>query len=284
MVIFREQYHMNTQSIQRSELLIEPEALSKKLGADNLRIFDATLLVNQAEGGLSAKDTYLKGHIPGAAFLDHLALADKQNPYQLMVPAEEELATALGRLGIDRDSEVVVYTTTFIAWATRIWWLLQHAGFTNVRVLNGGLAGWHEAGGDLETEECVHPVATFEIALQPHWFVNKEDVLDALQDETISTVNTLPQQAYDHEHITGSSCQPFSLFLDNGTRILPDDVLKQRLGNISTTNRIFTYCGGGVAATVNAVVHKLVGNPNVSVYDGSMSEWTGEGMPTVKAT
>ncbi|MFT5100731.1 MAG: 3-mercaptopyruvate sulfurtransferase SseA [Planctomycetaceae bacterium] len=40
--------------------------------------------------------------------------------------------------------------------------------------------------------------------------------------------------------------------------------------------------GGGVAATVNAVVHKLVGNPNVVVYDGSMSEWAGEGLPLTK--
>ena len=273
---------MNTPPIKRSELLIEPEALKRKLGSDNLLIFDATVLMNQSEGELSAKETYLQGHIPGAAFLDHLALADKQNPYQLMLPAEHELAASLGSLGISRDSEVVVYTTTFIAWATRIWWLLQHAGFTKVRVLNGGLAGWQETGGDLETDECVYPTATFEIALQPDWFVNKDDVLGAMQDETISTVNTLPEQAYDHEHITGSSCQPFSLFLDNGTRLLPDDVLKERLGEFSRANRIFTYCGGGVAATVNAVVHKLVGNPNVSVYDGSMSEWTGEGLPIEK--
>ena len=275
---------MYTQPIQRSELLIEPEALKSKLGSDNLLIFDATVLMNQPEGELSAKETYLKGHIPGAAFLDHQVLADKQNPYQLMVPAEQELAVAIGSLGISRDSEVVVYTTTFIAWATRIWWLLRHAGFTNVRVLNGGLAGWQEVGGGLETNESVYPSATFEVALQPHWFVSKDDVLGAMQDETISTVNALPEQAYDNEHITGSSCQPFSLFLDNGTRLLPDDVLKERLGEVVTTNRIFTYCGGGVAATVNAVVHKLVGNPNVSVYDGSMSEWTGEGLPTVKAS
>ena len=45
--------------------------------------------------------------------------------------------------------------------------------------------------------------------------------------------------------------------------------------------KVITYCGGG-AATVNAVVHKLVGNPNVVVYDGSMSEWAGEGLPLTK--
>ena len=43
--------------------------------------------------------------------------------------------------------------------------------------------------------------------------------------------------------------------------------------------RVITYCGGGIAATVNAVAHLIAGNKNVSVYDGSMDEWAGEGLP-----
>ncbi|MFT7245854.1 MAG: thiosulfate/3-mercaptopyruvate sulfurtransferase [Candidatus Azotimanducaceae bacterium] len=273
---------MSMQPIERNELLIEPETLERKLATENLLIFDATVIVNPAEGKLSAKETYLSGHIPGAAFLDHQLLADKQSPYQLMVPDAAILASALGDLGINPESEVVVYATTNMAWATRIWWLLRYAGFNNVRVLNGSLADWQAVGGALETEEHQYPVATFDIDLQPGWFVGKDDVLSAMQDETISTVNALPAQAHDNAHITGSSCQPFSLFLNGGSRLLPDDELKERLGEVSKGGRVFTYCGGGIAATVNAVVHKLVGNPNVSVYDGSMSEWTGEGLPTEK--
>lgn len=273
---------MNMQPIERNELLIEPAALERKLGTENFLIFDATVIVNPAEGELSAKETYLSGHIPGAVFLDHQLLADKQSPYQLMVPSAALLASSLGDLGIHPKAEVVVYATTNMAWATRIWWLLRYAGFTNVRVLNGGLNEWQAVGGEVETEDHRYPVATFDIDLQPDWFVNKDDVLSAMQDETISTVNALPAQAHDHAHITGSSCQPFSLFLDGGSRLLPDVELKERLGEVSKDGRVFTYCGGGIAATVNAVVHKLVGNPNVSVYDGSMTEWTGEGLPIEK--
>jgi len=46
--------------------------------------------------------------------------------------------------------------------------------------------------------------------------------------------------------------------------------------------RIITYCGGGIAATVNAIAHLMVGNENVAVYDGSMNEWVGERLPTTK--
>lgn len=41
-----------------------------------------------------------------------------------------------------------------------------------------------------------------------------------------------------------------------------------------------TYCGGGIAATAHAIAHLMVGNENVAVYDGSLTEWMGEGLPT----
>ena len=37
---------------------------------------------------------------------------------------------------------------------------------------------------------------------------------------------------------------------------------------------IVTYCGGGIAATSDAFVLKaLLGRDDVTVYDGSLSEW-----------
>ena len=50
---------------------------------------------------------------------------------------------------------------------------------------------------------------------------------------------------------------------------------------VDDRNRIITYCGGGIAAAVNAAAHLITGHENVAVYDGSMFEWLGEGLPTV---
>ena len=41
----------------------------------------------------------------------------------------------------------------------------------------------------------------------------------------------------------------------------------------SEAERVITYCGGGIAATSDALVLTLLGHENVSVYDGSLSEW-----------
>ena len=42
---------------------------------------------------------------------------------------------------------------------------------------------------------------------------------------------------------------------------------------VRTADRIITYCGGGISATVDAFALKLIGYDNVAVYDGSMSDW-----------
>jgi len=43
---------------------------------------------------------------------------------------------------------------------------------------------------------------------------------------------------------------------------------------------VITYCGGGIAATLNGFALLLLGHPSVAVYDGSLNEWSrDEGLP-----
>jgi 3-mercaptopyruvate sulfurtransferase SseA len=37
--------------------------------------------------------------------------------------------------------------------------------------------------------------------------------------------------------------------------------------------RVITYCGGGIAASSDALILTLLGAPDVAVYDNSLSEW-----------
>lgn len=269
-------------AIQRQEVVIEASELQAIINNPNLRLFDATVLMNLAEGEPNAYEVYQAGHLPGAAFLDHSRISDPDAKYQLTIPTPEYLADALASLGISDDSEVVVYSSSMLLWATRIWWVLRYAGHTNVRVLNGGVEAWKAVGGDLAQDENVYGQGHFDISVQPDYFVNAEQMQSALQDDKVNAVHSLPQQVYDQAHIPSSVCQPFTDFVDNGTALLPDDILRERL--IPSEGKTITYCGGGVAATVNAIVCRLVGNPDVSVYDGSMSEWVGEGLPVDSAS
>ena len=44
--------------------------------------------------------------------------------------------------------------------------------------------------------------------------------------------------------------------------------------------RVINYCGGGIAATLDAFVLHQLGYENLTVYDDSMSQWaTDEALP-----
>lgn len=272
--------------MQRNELLIEADELAGMIDDPNLRLFDATVLM-QSDDGKTARDRYLAGHLPGAVFLDHAALSDANSELMYMIPNESVLAQAIGDLGIGNDNPVVVYSTDFIAWATRIWWVLYYAGHRNVRVLNGGIETW---AGELETGESTYPNSRFSSNLSPGMMASKEEVLKLIGDGTTCIVNTLPEAMYKGEsevfysgHITGSVNHPFSDFMD-GNYLLPDDDLKQKFAEKMTGERLITYCGGGIAATLNACAARLAGLEDVAVYDGSMSEWLAEELPITQGS
>ncbi len=271
--------------MKRDSVLIEADELLSKINQPNIRIFDATIMFYI---GVSAQDIakmptahgqYLAGHIPGAAFFDHQKFSDADSPYEYMLIKNDDLADQIGNIGISNDSEVIVYTTGILACATRAWWMLRYAGLENVRVLNGGFAAWKKAGGAVEQEEHSYPAAQFKGHFNGEMFASKEEVQAATGVGGVYTENALTQDWHDQEHIPGSSCLPLTDLMIEWDTYLPEDQLAARLKGAGQHKRVITYCGGGIAATVNAMAYLMAGNKNVAVYDGSLFEWMGEGLP-----
>ena len=266
--------------MNRDNMLIEADELLTKIGSENIRIYDATILFFRSESERTAYEEYLQGHIPGAAFFDHQQFSDASSDYMYMVLPEADLATQIGNIGIAEDSEVVFYTTEMLPCATRAWWILRYAGHNNVRVLNGGLAAWKKAGGKIEQEARQYEPSQFKCRLRPNMFASKEEVQAAMADGGVCTEYTLPLTMYGGAHIPGSSLIPCGELMQEMASFVPGDEITSRLKEEAQYKRIITYCGGGIAATVNAMAHLMAGNDNVAVYDGSLSEWVGEGLPT----
>ena len=268
--------------MNRNDLLIEAEELKTKLSNPGLRIYDATILFFRKPGEPTALEEYKNAHIPGAAFFDHQDFSDQSSQYIYTVLPKGKLAKQIGKIGINKDSEIVFYTSAMLPCATRAWWILYYAGHTNVRVLNGGLDAWEKAGGKLEQGTNQYAATVFEANLRMNMFATREEVFEAMGDTQICTVNTLEKSSFEKERIEGSSLLPFSDLTKNMASFLPDDVLASRLQKEAEHLRIITYCGGGIAATTNAMAHLISGNENVAVYDGSMDEWVKEGLPTAE--
>lgn len=266
--------------MQRQDILIEADELLAKINDPNLRIFDATIAFFAKEGAPSAQEQYEQEHITGACFFDHADFSVKDASYMFTILPHDELCQAMGKAGIAASSEVVVYTSGVLACATRAWWVLRYAGHHNVRVLNGGLDAWKAAGGAVESGVNQYPPTAFVGTSRPQMFVNKDDVQQALQDERVKTVYTLDLNSYGGKYITGTTCTPARQLMPDMKTLVPDAEIAQHLQQDAQAERVITYCGGGIAATVNAVANLIAGNANVAVYDGSLTEWMGEGLPT----
>lgn len=265
--------------MKREEILIEVDELMALAADSAVKIYDATFFLGRPEGEPTAYDNYLQGHIPQAAFFDHQAFSDKTSKYLFALLNDAALATQIGSIGIDNESTVVLYSASDIVWATRAWWILRYAGVNNVRVLNGGLPAWQNAGGELHSGAFNYPVTTFTAAPRQGMFASKEEVQAAINNGQVCTLNALPYEAYAKAHIVGSSNSPCMKLLDSGKAFLPNETIAATLSPTIAGKRVLSYCGGGIAATANAVGCLLAGHENVAVYDGSMSEWTGEQLP-----
>ena len=67
---------------------------------------------------------------------------------------------------------------------------------------------------------------------------------------------------------------PFHDFLDTKTgKKSPKEVDIVTENNIHSNKKIINYCGGGIAATLDAFVLLQLGFENLEIYDNSMSEW-----------
>jgi len=252
-----------------------------------LRIFDTTVYLHpdppryRVESG---RDNYLKGHIPTAGLLDLTrGMSDASSPLAFTLPGAQQLQDEFRKYGVAEDSLVVLYSTTHIMWATRLWWMLHWAGHKNVTLLDGGYTGWIAAGLPIDNNPTPYPTSNMTVVPQPGLWAAREEVLAAVGDGAVCTINALSPDVYAGTsktnygrpgHIPGSKNLYYGSILD-GQSFRNADEIAVAVENVGarTANRIITYCGGGISATVDAFALKLIGYDNVAVYDGSMSDW-----------
>jgi len=286
-----------TEGFAHPEYLIETEELAARLGKPGLVILDSTThLIPDPKITYTVKpgrEDFEKGHIPGAQFADLQAdLSDNTGRYgnlRFMLPSAEAFAAAMGRFGVGDDTRVVLYSTTAPQWAARVWWMLRNYGFDNAAVLNGGFQKWAREGRPVETgpaRPCA--AAKFTVREDRKLMVGKEAVREAIGDAGVCTINALSREQHTGTggnvygrvgRIAKSANVPAASLLDpqSGT-LLPASALRAKFDAVSAFEkpRAITYCGGGIAASTDALALVMLGHPDVKLYDASMSEWSND--------
>lgn len=284
------------------ERLISPAEVAGRLERrdEPLRVFDCTVFLRpdpprlRAESGRAA---YLDAHLPGAGFLDLLGdLSDADSPLAFTLPGPEALQAAFRAAGIHDDSQVVLYSTGHLMWATRVWWMLHGAGHRQVALLDGGWPRWRAEGRPVESGEAGWREGTMTVRSRPGVWADRAEVLAAMSQPSSCLVNSLSAESYDGSsslhygrpgHIPGSRHLFYDALLEGQSLRDAETILAAatRLGAGAADTRVVVYCGGGISATVDAFALALVGHENVAVYDGSLSEWARDpGLPLKTGT
>jgi thiosulfate/3-mercaptopyruvate sulfurtransferase len=240
---------------------------------------------------------YEAGHIPGAVYVsleDDLSDHSRTGLGRHPLPTGAAVQDAARRWGLRQGSPVVVYDDGNRAGSSRAWWVLTAAGIPGVRILDGGLAAWTAAGGELQIGP-VTPAPGDITATHDDLYAGGLPTLTAEQVATGSVGTLLDARAPERfrgevepvdavaGHIPGARNLPSMTVLDADGGFLPETALAPLLRGVDFAGGVGVYCGSGVTASVVLAALRSAG-VEAALFPGSWSQWSAAGRPVAQGS
>ncbi len=245
-------------------LLVETDQLAGRLGDDKLRIID-----------VRPREAYAKGHIPSALHLGADDVIDPQSHVSGHLLPNAVLAEKLGKLGIDRDTEVVLYDDKGGFHAARLFWMLEYFGHRKAAVLNGGIPKWVKEGRKLSKRPPKVRPKSFALNLTPRRMASADWLLDHRGDQSSVLIDVRPAKMYKDGHIPWALSMPWKQNLTADATMKPADELLAHFAakGVTPDKNVAVHCQDGKAAAHSYFTLRLLGFPRIRSYDRSWAEW-----------
>lgn len=265
--------------------IIEAKDLAQELAQnpDHLILIDTTSnFMDPAEG----RQKYDQGHIKGAHHVDlHKDMVGKLGQHGGRDPLPQDMnlfAQKLESLGIQNDSNIVVYDQDLVP-SSRFWWMCKYIGINNVRVLNGGINAWKNAGYPLSQElpQLPQQKGSITLQLQPQLLADINDIVSAINDPDIAIVDSRSNERYlginepiDKKagHIPGALNYFFGEILDPEAGYKDIEFLQNHFKELQPYKTRIVHCGSGVSGSVNIIAMDEIGMDS-KFYIGSWSDY-----------
>ena len=234
---------------------------------------------------------YEKGHIPNALHLWYNVLENKGYPYGGMLPSKTQLEKVLSEKGIQASDTLILYDDRGSVNAARLWWMLDHYGFGQIRILNGGLDAYLANDHLLSQEEPKSVPSNFIFpTAAPQHYISKEQLLDKVNnDNKLVIIDARTSEEYLGKRqkkgakragkIPSSHNLEWVQSIDpmNSKKFLSlsqlEDFYAQTIPDKEAA--IVAYCHSGARSShTTFVLTQLLGYKNVFNYDGSWTEWS----------
>ncbi|MFW0871825.1 sulfurtransferase [Rhodococcoides corynebacterioides] len=265
-----------------TDILVSVSELASSLERNPPVLLDVRWALGRTDG----RERYREQHIPTAVYVDlptELSGPGLPTDGRHPLPDIADLQASARRWGIGTDTPVVVYDATGNQAAARAWWLLRWAGHDDVRLLDGGLTAWQDAGlpvrsgdespraeGDVVLRGGSMPTVTADDAAE-----FSGTLLDARAGERYrGEVEPMDPRA---GHIPGAVSAPTAENVGPDGRFRSRAELRDRFTSLGIRpgDSVGVYCGSGVTAAHEVAALALAGI-DAALFPGSWSAWSSD--------
>lgn len=260
--------------------LISPQELSTQLGGTNLRILD-----------IRDPKSYAEKHINGALSAPYGKWrGPKENPGEL--PALAKLTEVVQGLGLSPKNHIVVVSSgadeTDFGAAARVYWTLKVLGLENLSILNGGIKAWTLAKLPLDNQAVTIAKSDYTPTINQALITTKEQLAKKSADGSARLIDARPKAFYDGETRHQAAKVPGTLkgasnfehskwFNEKSPTFVNTDLAKKIAANsqLDSDQEVVSFCNTGHWAATNwFAMSEVLGKKNVSMYAGSMVDFT----------
>lgn len=271
------------------EILVPATWVKNAMDKNEIKIFEVSW------GSIKDAAVYLAGHIPGAP---HINTDSIEPPPKWMLNTDENLIKFAEEMGISKNDRVVLYGENVMA-SYRLAIILKYLGVKDVRVLNGGLDAWKDAG--YKTEMGIvkpTPIKDFgsKTPLNKSLIVNENGAKQVLKDNKnskllvdIRSYNERIGKESGYSYMDRKGRITGSVWGKSGTKstTLEDyrnidntmrngyEIISMWSGlGINTNKELTFFCGSGWRAAEVLFYSQVMGLKNNALYSNGWMEWS----------
>jgi len=212
---------------------------------------------------------------------------DQESEFPNTVPTQEQFQIECRKLGININSEIIVFDNLGVYSSPRVWWLFKMMGHENVKVLDGGLPEWISKGyetvevanhdqqyeeGDFSADKQNDLVLTYEDIFKNRK-TKEYQVVDARSSGRFNGTAEEPRKTLQSGKIPNSINIPYQSVLDNGKFKSPEELREIfSEANQSGADLVFS-CGSGMTACIIMLASQIASYESRILFDGSWTEY-----------
>ncbi len=235
---------------------------------------------------------YFRGHLPTAHHLNFDTLRGTDHGVPVQYLPDDLTKALLVRAGVDRQRTHLVYATgealpnDEILSASMVAYVLEKFGIDDVRIVDGGLAGWQSQKLPVTQEYFGNPPGTLPTIQNASIGIAIDELLKLKTEPNVIVVDARPKNEYLGKddiwlrkgHIPGAVSFHWARLMEksNTHKFLPAESAQAELkaAGITPDKQIVVYCGTSrEGSLLRFYLKHVAGYPNVRLYEGSWKEY-----------